>query len=643
MIKWHWFAVLSLFVAMALGAGSDAAADRSGWRPGDFQALAGTTGNQGVRIEAVLAGANGDARIQFVELTMQDNSQRYWAAQAAEMASRAVLTFHDATGLEVARYEFDDDAPGTGVADANGNYSVLVATAEFQTASGGIAADFSIPSSLVAVDGMVCFRNNPLNAMAQDVNQCLAYGNYVGGVESDGCQPARDNGLPELDSELTIASDPDVLGLSRVANDGQYESFGCYEPGGGNSDFSVVPVVARNNAGDTSSLVALSIPDQGRTLFELETFNGNGRTCASCHVEAFSFGLPPEHIADRFASDPNDLLFVNEFDAGLADLENTCLLRQGNLRGLNLENIDGFDMPPSFRATPHLLNIGLTAPYGLSGNDNLDEFSVGAIRQHLPRTLARNSDPAMGPIDFRVPTAFEQQALSQFQIEASEFPPPGTLAMDIGTVPNESFTTVDRDNFLDAMIAQYLADYPTANAADIAEGRALYFGETTGQCFRCHDGQALDQADGSLGPNNAADIVSPAGFPANADDGCSGGVADPDPALPPADVGRAFNNTPLIGIARTAPFFHDNSAATLREAVRHYRTGRFSGSPAGILLFQTVGTNITLSEADVDRIVDFLNAVSFVPEPTTGWLQAMALAAIGVLHRKRRTRHSPRA
>ena len=67
----------------------------------------------------------------------------------------------------------------------------------------------------------------------------------------------------------------------------------------------------------------------------------------------------------------------------------------------------------------------------------------------------------------------------------------------------------------------------------------------------------------------------------------------------------------------------------------HYTSGRFRNSPAGVVLESAVGTDITLTNDDVDRIVDFLNAVSFVPEPSSGLLQVTVIAVIGLLRRRR--------
>ena len=77
----------------------------------------------------------------------------------------------------------------------------------------------------------------------------------------------------------------------------------------------------------------------GRQLFLNETFEGNGRTCGTCHVETNNFTVDPELIATLPPSDP---LFVAETNPALATLENPDLLRRF---GLILVNADGFDPP----------------------------------------------------------------------------------------------------------------------------------------------------------------------------------------------------------------------------------------------------------------------------------------------------------
>ena len=338
-----------------------------------------------------------------------------------------------------------------------------------------------------------------------------------------------------------------------------------------------------------SSLAADPLVEMGEQLFNSETFDGNGRTCATCHVAGESFGLSPQGIASLFSSDPLDPLFIAENDPALATLENTCLLRQGNERALFLENVDGFASPPVFRGSPHLLNLALTAPYGQSGHvPTLRNFPDGAVEQHFTQTMARSQGS-----DFRLPTGQELDALEAFMASIT-FPTDGNLN-------------------LDRMIA-YAVSQGT-DAAAIQRGRDLFFGDLA-QCSRCHDGPALSDADGSLGTGtgNLNFDTGVVNLGANQNDGCFGGPGDPTIPLPPEAGGnREFNTPQLLGVANTAPFFHDNSAETLFDSVNFYASATFLTSPAGLLL----PTPSVFSIADTLDMVAFLEAVSVDPPPAS--------------------------
>ena len=49
---------------------------------------------------------------------------------------------------------------------------------------------------------------------------------------------------------------------------------------------------------------------------------------------------------------------------------------------------------------------------------------------------------------------------------------------------------------------------------------------------------------------------------------------------PPGQSTREFNVPSLFAVRLTAPFFHDGSAATLKDAVEFYNTDEFVHSPA---------------------------------------------------------------
>ncbi|MBL8149172.1 MAG: hypothetical protein JNN15_04515, partial [Blastocatellia bacterium] len=174
----------------------------------------------------------------------------------------------------------------------------------------------------------------------------------------------------------------------------------------------------------------------GRDIFNNEKFNGNGRTCATCHPESNNFTIDPAFIA---ALPPNNPLFVAEFNPNLSqNFEKPQLMRQF---GLILENVDGFDdLANKFtlRSVNHTLGLSqsLKAPDpnflidfttngrnpnptqrtgwggdGSPGSGSLREFAIGAVVQHFPKRLNRVSG-----VDFRLPNDFELDAMEAFQL-----------------------------------------------------------------------------------------------------------------------------------------------------------------------------------------------------------------------------------
>ncbi|MGH2578718.1 MAG: hypothetical protein ACRDG9_13380, partial [Actinomycetota bacterium] len=348
--------------------------------------------------------------------------------------------------------------------------------------------------------------------------------------------------------------------------------------------------------------------DQGRNLFFKETFNGNGRTCGTCHIAGDAFGLSPASIA---ALPPSDPLFIADFNLNtlvltadsrpsdlrgvitatngstatvLAGSGDTYLIHGGSAlagtitdgrntgqflsftpgdlndlerptllsgeRALILENIDGFANPPVMRASPHLLNLALTAPYGLSGEiPDLRAFATTAVRQHFPRRLDRTENVTATQsetLDFRIPAPGERQAMEAFM--------------------RTIFLPADRDFDLDR--------FATTEAQK--RGGDLFFGAA--KCSICHSGAVLAQSDGRLGTTagvNEAFNTGVADLPINITDGLPR-----EPATGSTNT-REFSVPPLFGVKNTAPFFHDNSVATLQEAVVFYDSRQFVSSPAG--------------------------------------------------------------
>jgi hypothetical protein len=580
-----------------------------------------TPGEPHVRINEILAGLNGDSTVQFIELQVAEESDKAWGPQAGETTGRGMLVFSDSNGRITGRLVFPSNAPA-------GADTVLVATREFAQQT-GLVPDFFMPPELMAVRGQVAFRPNPSNdVFSVDIALSYGGGGFLG--ETAGAGPPNPAELPIMDARSLGRVEEVPFGLNL------------------NLAFRLGAPSPRNTKGQTVTLGVRPVVEQGRVLFSRETFNGNGRTCQTCHLPGRDqFGLTPQTIAGlpsddplfvfesnvnlmRLAtwSQPSDLRGVITGDSGSGrilagsgdtflvlggtnltgrvrdtngnsatvvavnagdlggptpsngsrrGLEDGAMMRSG--RALILENIDGFARREVFRASPHLLNIRLTAPYGLSGEfDNLRDFSDGAVAQHFPRSLSRISD-----VDFRHPTPAELTAMEAFMNTISH--------------PPEQSPLSDLDRFV------------TTEAQK--RGRALFFSDSA-KCFKCHSGPTFSQSDGSL-----------QGSLAGVNDNFNTGVANlqtnqfpgrelpTEPAgLPAGESTRAFNTPPLFGLRLTAPFFHDGSAATIREAVRFYDSEEFVASPAGALVGAVTAAN---DPDEVDDLVAFLESLVELP------------------------------
>jgi hypothetical protein len=304
-------------------------------------------------------------------------------------------------------------------------------------------------------------------------------------------------------------------------------------------------------AGMPQPVSAQELVELGRQLFSEETFDGNGRTCATCHPPTNNFTIDPAFIRKLPRRDP---LFVAEFNPELKQLEDSRLLRR---LGLILENLDGFDRPGVMRSVPHNLALRTNTKSNLpgrvhalgwsgdggAGNGSIRMFAVGAIVQHFPRSLNR-----VEGVDFRLPTDRELDAIEAFML------------------------SLGRQEDIDLAALTFTEDVVQA-------GKLLFNGEGINRsCSACHanagatrsDGvnANFDQRTGRLRPKSAP---PDGGFGQELVAGVEG-------------FGDGTMNTPsLIEAADTAPFFHNNAARTLEDAIRFYTTRTFGDSPAGRL------------------------------------------------------------
>ena len=331
---------------------------------------------------------------------------------------------------------------------------------------------------------------------------------------------------------------------------------------------------------------------RGANLFFKQTFNGNGRVCATCHPAENNFTIDPKFISTLPANDP---LFVARTNPALGSrFEKIKLLRE---MGLVLENVDGFDDLDNkyvLRSVPHLLGLsryltpetsGVTPLQrtgwggdGAPGGGTLRDFATGAVVQHFTKSLARTPGS-----DFRLPTDRELDALEAFQLA-------------LGRQDNPDLATVRLKN---PLAARGLAQFNGANA----------------QCSVCHmNGGANAAADGTnrnfdigIGrmPDHPADLIAPGNMRPDGGFGTEE-VRDAENRL--LGFGLAgeirFNTQPAIEAVDTAPFFHNNAVQTIEEAVGYYNSKAFRESQHGAPL------QIAMEPTEIENIAAFLRVMN---------------------------------
>lgn len=322
--------------------------------------------------------------------------------------------------------------------------------------------------------------------------------------------------------------------------------------------------------------------ERGRAIFFNETFNGNGRTCGTCHREEDNFGLSPNFIATLPADDP---LFVAERVPDLAEnFENPRLMRTF---GLILENQDGFDdLVNNFnmRGVPHTLALRTSVDSrdgprtgwsgdGAPGDGSVRAFSTGAVIQHF--TLTTNRVPG---VDFRLPTEQELDDLEAFML------------------------SLGRQEDLQLPLP--------LKGAVAARGQELFNDINGGKCFGCHVNAGANASPAVFGPG-AGNLSFNTGVEDLPDQPADqiGEKNPPDDGFGTPGNGE-FNTPPLVEAADTPPFFHNNSVATIEGAVEFYDGETFNDSPAGQLVASATGGPIELDATQIEAIAAFLRVIN---------------------------------
>jgi hypothetical protein len=349
------------------------------------------------------------------------------------------------------------------------------------------------------------------------------------------------------------------------------------------------------------------------TFFDrkLHGLEGNGRACVDCHMATDHFQLSPANAEARFRilawrrqlnPDADDPLFrpidADDFRTNGASATDFSNLRENGLIRIvfplppNIKLIDPMTNEPSsetlvdvWRAVPTVDNVKLTGPdpnppsWFRPPNANggyqhdarfatLQEQALGAFVNHAEVKV----QPPQRMLDDL--TAFQRVLFSSAGVRAS------SAAIDRGVTPPP-----DPDPLLDALEQQGKIVFNRACAqCHAGVGGTLpgpgidRFGGIQTQCPRPVDFMVPPRWQFATCPPRLArnartyEITTPTGAKlrrTSSDPGrtlLTGFAGGP----PPFDDWNALDVPSTRGIGKTAPYFHNNSAATLEEVLDHY-------------------------------------------------------------------------
>jgi len=333
----------------------------------------------------------------------------------------------------------------------------------------------------------------------------------------------------------------------------------------------------------------------GEQAFENRAPTGNGRACATCHVEADGFTLKPANVEAHYNALPRN-------DHGeIISFHDDELFRK----------VDADD-PDAYPLTFNRLRQGLASvKIKLPPNVTVDELP-GATEMRLYRAVItiRNvkfTKPYQS--DRRADTLQEQAlgaAINHMQVRKE----PDKLTLDNIAAYEEDQFSSDRARELAEQLAAgetpERADKPYLTGDELAGRDAFNF-----RCAGCHGGPTLN--DGRI-PKHVSRTLAVSisrlnrahlpvyTFRFKNPDYTETVLRSPDPGRAlisgKPDLGtefEAFDVPTLYGISKTAPYFHDNSSATLEDVIDLYRQdfafARKNGSQ-----FKFVQTDITDDE-----------------------------------------------
>ena len=316
----------------------------------------------------------------------------------------------------------------------------------------------------------------------------------------------------------------------------------------------------------------------GKRLFRRALFGGNGRTCLTCHL-LDTGTVSTEQVREAFAIDPGGPLFRaldSDDGAGQSYEEllshSTFTVEIPMHPNIRLADAPSADTVTVRRSTLSTNNIALDPVLMWDGRDaDLETQALNAIDNHAEST----EQPAEQELA-RIATFQEELLFSSWRLR---------LFANGGSPP-------------------YL---PAGRTAAEKRGRAFFVPRPDrSNCATCHSGPMLNEVSevGRAALPPPVQAVFPAGFRfANTSvsafnstnqpvhdwllsrpDGTVHSFSSPDPGRAlitgrEVDIDR-FKIPTLWGVRKTAPYLHDNSAATLDALLEFYdRSFRNFGAP----------------------------------------------------------------
>jgi cytochrome c peroxidase len=378
---------------------------------------------------------------------------------------------------------------------------------------------------------------------------------------------------------------------------------------GGGSDLSL-----SNGLGQAE----LGMELNGKKLFERETFGGNGRTCSTCHSKLTgTLTLDDvQQIIER--ADPDDRFLIHDAldDDGVGT---TRVQTHATIRytiplppWISLADDPGATHVTVFRGIPSTRNTPALDPVLLHDGraPTLQEQARGAIHDHYQNTVEPTAAQLDAIAEFQRTDAhfFSSNELRKFATTGSppELPPGITPAEKRGRtfLVDAPFNPPSKKGICALCHSGPMLNMVNQAHSDFVGGRppagVRFFG--TGVTIVNQPNNPIRMWVINDGINPVVTIHSPD----------VGLILDSTPPTPPPSVApraffaNQFKIPTLWGVRDTAPYFHDNGAKTLRDAVAHYQ--RFfnfteAQDPVGSA---TLGGLIVLTDDDVDDIVAYL-------------------------------------